>query len=91
MLTLTDKAKAAIVGITTQAGLPPTGGIRICLASTDDQVEMTLSAEPAASDDIVVEDGARLFLEAEVAEILAGHTLDAEEGPRGIDFQLRET
>ncbi|HLS50216.1 MAG TPA: hypothetical protein VK024_09500 [Actinomycetaceae bacterium] len=92
MLTLTDKAKAAIVGITTQAGLPPTGGIRICLAGTEDQVELSLSTEPAATDAILVEDGVRLFLDAEAAQVLARHTLDAAERPHGgIGFQLRET
>ena len=39
MLRLTDNAKAAITGITSQSGLPETGGVRLSLTTDTDEVE----------------------------------------------------
>ena len=90
MLSLTDNAKAAITGITAQSGLPDSGGVRLSLAATADQVEMALAPEPQAQDDVIAEDGARVFIDHEAVPLLAEHLLDAETGPEGVGFALRK-
>ena len=90
MLHLTDNAKAAITGITSQSGLPDTGGVRITLTPDADQVELSLSPEPESSDQVIEEDGARVFVEEAATPLLDQHTLDAESGPEGIGFALRK-
>ncbi len=90
MLSLTDNAKAAITGITSQAGMPETGGVRITLTPDADQVELSLAPEPEGNDQVIDEDGARVFVEDAASPLLEPHTLDAETGPEGIGFALRK-
>lgn len=90
MLRLTDNAKAAITGITSQSGLPETGGVRLSLTTDADEVEMSLSPEPQSGDEVIEEDGARVFLEEAASTLLAEHMLDAEAGPHGVGFALRK-
>ena len=90
MLHLTDNAKAAITGITSQSGLPDTGGVRITLTPDADQVELSLCPEPESSDEVIDEDGARVFVEEAASPLLETHTLDASTGPDGIGFALRK-
>ncbi|WP_413451958.1 hypothetical protein AA0Y32_13380 [Georgenia phoenicis] len=90
MLSLTDNAKAAITGITSQSGLPKSGGVRISLAPDADQVEMALSPQPERGDDVIDIDGARVFVEEAASPLLAEHLLDAETGPDGVGFALRK-
>lgn len=90
MLSLTENAKAAITGITSQSGLPDTGGVRISLTPDADQVEMSLSPQPESGDEVIDEDGARVFVEEAASPLLAEHTLDAENGPEGVGFALRK-
>lgn len=90
MLSITENAKAAITGITSQSGLPTSGGIRLTLAEDADRVEMSLSPEPERGDDVIDEDGVRVFVEEAVSPLLAEHTLDAEQGPDGLGFALRK-
>lgn len=90
MLRLTDNAKAAITGITSQSGLPQTGGVRLALTRDADEVEMTLSPQPENGDQVIDEDGARVFVEDAASPLLAEHTLDAETGPEGLGFALRK-
>src|SRR5690606_13213861 len=79
MLRLTDNAKAAITGITSQSGLPETGGVRLSLTTDADEVEMSLSPEPQSGDEVIEEDGARVFLEEAASTLLAEHMLDPED------------
>ncbi|MEE6273554.1 adhesin [Georgenia wangjunii] len=88
MLTLTETAKSAIVGITAQAGLPETGGVRIALAQESDQIELSLVPEPEAGDDVIDAEGARVFVQDAASPVLADHTLDAAESAEGIGFAL---
>lgn len=90
MLRLTDNAKAAITGITSQSGLPDTGGVRLSLTPDADEVEMSLSPQPETGDEVIDEDGARVFVEEAASTLLAEHMLDAESGPEGIGFALRK-
>lgn len=88
MLTLTETAKAAISGITAQAGLPQNGGIRIALADGNDEIELSLAPQPEAGDEVIDDDGARVFVQSAASPVLAEHTLDAEESPEGVGFAL---
>lgn len=90
MLRLTDTAKAAITGITSQSGLPRTGGVRLALAPDATEVEMTLSPQPENGDEVIDEDGARVFVAGAASPLLAEHLLDAETGPEGLGFALRK-
>lgn len=90
MLTLTDNAKTAITGLTSQADLPETGGVRIALTEANDQVEMTLSPQPEPGDEVIEEEGCRVFVEENASPLLSEHTLDAEQGPEGVGFELRK-
>ena len=88
MLALTETAKAAIVGITAEAGLPRTGGVRIALAEESDRIELSLVLKPEAGDDVIDAEGARVFVEEAASPLLAEHVLDAEESRVGIGFAL---
>ncbi|MFC4556262.1 Fe-S cluster assembly protein HesB [Georgenia faecalis] len=90
MLTLTENAKTAISGITHQAGLPATGGVRIALADQARQVELSLAPQPEAGDAVIEDDGARVFVAGPCCHILATHTLDADETDEGVSFALRD-
>lgn len=90
MLRLTDNAKAAITGITSQSGLPDTGGVRISLTPDAGQVEMSLSPQPERGDEVIDDDGVRVFVEEAASPLLAEHLLDAETGPEGLGFALRK-
>lgn len=90
MLSLTDNAKAAITGITSQSGLPESGGVRLSLAPDADEVEMSLSPQPEQGDAVIEEDGARVFVEEAASPLLSEHLLDAETGPEGVGFALRK-
>lgn len=88
MLSLTDNAKSAITDITAQSGLPASGGIRLSLTGDEEQVEMALSPQPEADDEVIEDAGARVFVAQTAAQALAAHTLDAQEGPDGVGFAL---
>jgi iron-sulfur cluster assembly protein len=89
MLTLTQNAKSAITGITHEAGLPVTGGVRIVPAGRSDQVELTLAPQPEVGDRVIDDDGARVFVSETCRLLLADHTLDAANTPQGVGFSLR--
>lgn len=88
MLTLTDNAQAAVKGLATEAGLPDGGGVRIALTAEQDQLEMSLVAEPLESDQVIEAEEAKVFVSEETSPILSGHTLDAAQTPEGIGFSL---
>ncbi|MBO0829556.1 MAG: Fe-S cluster assembly protein HesB [Streptosporangiales bacterium] len=77
MLALTDNAVSVIRDLAATTQTPDTTGVRIAVAQ--DQEQLSLALTPAASDgDQVVEDqGARVYLEQEAASMLADRTLDA--------------
>lgn len=90
MLNLTNNAITALAGITAQSGLPASGGVRITVADSGDQVELALAPEPEARDQIIDEGGVRVFLDEQASPLLAEHVLDAEQADEGIGFALRK-
>jgi Fe-S cluster assembly iron-binding protein IscA len=89
MLTLTDRAVAAISALTQQSDLPDeSAGLRIVAhGTTQDQgrgeLSLSLSQAPQGGDAVVEEGPARVFLESEAAIALDGQQLDATVGADG--------
>ena len=83
MLSLTDRAAAAIQVLTSSSELPPeTSGLRIVAADpnsngSQDQFSASLATGPDAGDQVVESGPARIFLESTAATVLDGRELDA--------------
>lgn len=90
MLTLTENAQTAIKTLTSEAGLPEDGGVRIAMADGGSELQMALSPEPAAGDQVIDTDGARVFVAEETAPMLDAQELDATETDQGTGFSLRQ-
>jgi iron-sulfur cluster assembly protein len=90
VLTMTANAATEIRNLVAQPEVPDEGGLRI--ASTGDgALTLALTAGPLAGDDVVDDEGARVFLEPQVGELLADKELDAEVDPQGqLRFSLGE-
>jgi Fe-S cluster assembly iron-binding protein IscA len=90
MLVLTDAATSAVRRLAEHPDLPDDGGLRI--AGPDDGSEAltaTAAPEPIDGDQVVEQDGARIFLEPSAAELLDDKVLDAKVDDRGvIQFRL---
>ncbi len=84
MLTLTDSATSAIRSLTAQPDLPDEAGLRIMRQGDGTaSFQLALTEGPGAGDQVVESEGARVFLEAEAAEILSDKALDAQMDPEG--------
>lgn len=90
MLNLTESAITALAGITAQSGLPSSGGVRITLTDSGEQVELALAPEPEAGDHVIDESGVRVFVDEQASPKLSEHVLDAQEVPDGVGFALRK-
>jgi Fe-S cluster assembly iron-binding protein IscA len=93
VLTLTDTAAEAIRGIVAAPEIPEGAGLRIATAPGAEQagaLEVTVAETPAATDQVVDEAGARVFVEADAVPLLDDKLLDAQiEGTR-VGFTLSE-
>jgi Fe-S cluster assembly iron-binding protein IscA len=90
MLVLTEQAKDVIKGIVEEVG--PDGGLRIT-ASADNggtALDFGLAPAPGPGDEVVDEDGAKIFLDEAAAAVLADKTLDVEEHGDHFHFSLAE-
>ncbi len=90
MLTLTENAQTAIKTLTSEAGLPEDGGVRIAMSEGGSELQMALSPEPAVGDQVIDDDGARVFVAEETAPMLDSQELDATETEQGTGFSLRK-
>ena len=78
MLTLTKNATAVISSIVSERDLPDGAGLRIAaVGDTEDPLRLSTAAMPADSDTVIEDEGARVFLEPNAAEILDDKVLDA--------------
>jgi Fe-S cluster assembly iron-binding protein IscA len=83
VLSLTDRAAAAIQVLTSSSELPPeTAGLRITAVNpsengSQDQFSAVLAGGPDAGDEVVESGPARIFLESTAASVLDGRELDA--------------
>jgi iron-sulfur cluster assembly protein len=92
MLTLTDSAVSAIRTLTTQPDLPGETGLRIMAQGEGaPSFQLALAEGPVAGDQVVEEGGARVFLEAAVAEVLDDKALDAQVNEQGdLAFRIAD-
>ena len=93
MLTLTDTAAEAVRQLAAASGLEPEPGLRIAPGEPTPEgtpLELHLAPGPEASDQTVENEGATVYVEGEVAEVLDDKVLDAAvEGDR-VRFTIRD-
>jgi len=93
MLALTESAADAIREIVTAPEVPEGAGLRIATQPGSEQaevLEVMIAAMPAENDQVMDDDGARVFVEAAAAELLDDKLLDARvEGTR-VGFTLSD-
>jgi iron-sulfur cluster assembly protein len=93
MLALTDSAVQAVKHIVSSVeDVPETGGLRMVAEPTAEQVNFQLSVVPlpAEDDEVIEEQGARVFLEQEAASLLDDKILDATEEQNQVAFTISE-
>jgi iron-sulfur cluster assembly protein len=94
VLTLTDSAVQVIRTVTSQPELSPETGLRIATQSEPEQagtLALAVAEGPQAGDEVVEEQGARVYLEPDAASILDEMTLDASVDEQGdVTFRLAE-
>jgi iron-sulfur cluster assembly protein len=93
VLTLTDSAVQVIRTVTSQPELSPQTGLRIATqAQPEEAGTLALAvAEGPQADEVVEEQGARVYLEPDAASILDEMTLDASVDEQGdVTFRLAE-
>lgn len=88
MLTLTDNASTEIRNIVADPQVPDGCGLRIANDPAAGGLTLTLASAPAEDDQILDENGARVFLEPQAAQLLDDKALDAATDGDG---QLRFT
>lgn len=79
MLTLTENACSIVKRYTDHPETPESAGLRIT-STAEAQLAVTTTDEPVAGDQLVEQDGARVYLDADAAQQLDDKVLDA-----GID------
>ncbi|MGH2852185.1 MAG: HesB/YadR/YfhF-family protein [Solirubrobacteraceae bacterium] len=96
MLTLTPSAKAAIERLLDEPKVPEGAGVRIApkepasngMAGHD--LRLSVAREPDASDEVIEDEGARVFLDDAVTAFLADKQLDAEVVDERVGFVIAE-
>lgn len=78
MLTMTQTAAEAVKQIVARVPQAEDGGVRIRDTGTETGFELSVAADPAPLDTVVVTDGARVFLDEKAAAVLDDRILDAE-------------
>lgn len=90
VLALTDTARTVIRDLTAQPDVPEGSGLRISPTSAG-ELQLSLEEGPTPGDEIIEDDGARLFVEGQTAAFLADQVLDAQVGADGTGFYLTLT
>jgi Fe-S cluster assembly iron-binding protein IscA len=92
MLELTDAAAEAVRAIVASTDSAETGGLRVVASADGDLVslEFNVAVIPAEDDEVVEEDGARVFLESMAAMLLEHKQLDASMDGGQIAFILSD-
>jgi iron-sulfur cluster assembly protein len=79
-VTLTDQAANVLAEALYESPLSDGAGLRIWRNALDDSLTLRCSFTegPIQADDIVDQEGARLFLDAEISPLLDGRTIDLD-------------
>ena len=93
MLTLTPTAAEAVRRLVDSAPTETAEGLRIApghATAEGTSLEITIVDGPELEDQEVLEAGAHVFLEPEVAEFMEDKVLDAELEETGVRFSIRD-
>jgi Fe-S cluster assembly iron-binding protein IscA len=93
MLALTDSAKDAVRQMVSAEEAPEGSGLRIAAEPAeggDAALSLELTTEPAEGDEVVEEDGARVFLDPMAATLLDDKVLDATEHEDHVHLTVQE-
>jgi Fe-S cluster assembly iron-binding protein IscA len=93
LLALTDEAVEAVRNIVSSSDeLSETGGLRLVAERAGAQTGLQLSvvALPAEDDEVIEEQGARVFLEPEAAAVLDDKVLDARIEQNQVEFTIAD-
>jgi iron-sulfur cluster assembly protein len=93
LLALTDDAVEAVRNIVSSSDeLPETGGLRLVAerAGTQANLQLSVVALPAEDDEVIEEQGVRVFLEPEAAALLDDKMLDASMEQDQVEFTIAD-
>jgi iron-sulfur cluster assembly protein len=93
VLTLTKTAADAVRQIAAGSGLEPEPGLRITPGPPVPEgtpLQIGIAAEPEPNDQTVETDGARVYLEGPIAEVLDDKVLDASVEGDQVRFEIYE-
>ncbi len=93
LLALTDSAVEAVKRIVSSSEeVPETAGLRMVAEQTGMQTSFQLSVVPvpAEDDEVIEEQGARVFLEPEAASLLGDKVLDASVEQDQVAFAIAD-
>lgn len=94
MLTLTENAAAAIRTLTLQTDHPDDSGIRIAPTTGESGMRslgLTVADDPQPGDQVLEAEGARVFLDSDVAPSLDDKALDAQINAQGqVEFRIAD-
>jgi iron-sulfur cluster assembly protein len=92
LLTLTQGAAEAVRSIVSSSpNLPETAGLRISereAVGGQAQFKLSIAESPFDEDEVIEEEGARVFLESDAAQELDDKVLDAAFDETGVKFSL---
>ncbi|CAN5324747.1 hypothetical protein BH11ACT4_BH11ACT4_17700 [soil metagenome] len=90
MLRITDNAKTVIRRLVSRVNGTKRGGLRIGHTAGSDELSIELAPNPEATDEIVEQGGARVFIEEAASAELADKELDALIDHGNVQFTLRD-
>jgi iron-sulfur cluster assembly protein len=93
MLTLTESARELVRDMVSAENAPEGSGLRIAAAHDEDggpALSLELATEPAEGDEVLDEEGTRVFLEPEAASMLDDKILDAKRHDDHFHFSLED-
>jgi len=89
VLTLTENARTTVQGLSDNAGLPESGGLRIAVSPTEQNgFDLVLVAEPTPGDAVVDAGRTNVFLEPAASNALADQQLDADPASAATRFTV---
>jgi iron-sulfur cluster assembly protein len=89
VLVLTPTATNVIKDLTAQPEISEGSGLRIAPAPDGSgELQLSLQAEPNPGDEVIANEGARVFLEPATANLLADQALEARITEGGAGFYL---
>lgn len=86
---LTENAVLVIRDLAAQEGAPTVAGVRIAVDPTAESLMVEPVDRPAEGDEVIEDLGARVFLDADAAEMLDDKALDATvDDDGGVQFSV---